>query len=85
MFSTNYSAMDDKLQTYFDSIITKCEVQCKWSCEGHYYMYKHMINNLIYMILTKVKCELCSWSDELVHADTMKATFGCSYVHIQIH
>jgi hypothetical protein len=36
MFWTSYSSMDEKLQTYFDSITTQCEVQCKWTYEGHY-------------------------------------------------
>ncbi len=33
----------------------------------------------------KVIFELCNWSGESIHANTMKATFGCNEVHIIIH
>jgi hypothetical protein len=33
----------------------------------------------------KAKFELCSWSGELIHANTTKATFGCSEAHIEVH
>ncbi len=29
--------------------------------------------------------ELCGWSDESIHANTTKATFGCSEAHIEVH
>jgi len=33
----------------------------------------------------KAKIEFCSWSGESIHANTTKATFGCSEVHIEVH
>jgi hypothetical protein len=33
----------------------------------------------------KAKFELCNWSGESNHANTTKATFGCSEVHIEVH
>ncbi len=29
--------------------------------------------------------ELCSWSGESIHANTTKATFGCSEAHTEVH
>ncbi len=33
----------------------------------------------------KARFELCSWSGESIHANTTKATFGCSEAHIEVH
>ncbi len=33
----------------------------------------------------KAKLELCSWNVESIHANTTKATFGCSEVHTEVH
>jgi hypothetical protein len=33
----------------------------------------------------KAKLELCSWSGESIHANTMKLTFGCSEAHTEVH
>jgi hypothetical protein len=33
----------------------------------------------------KAKFELCSWSGESIHANTTKATFGCSEAHTKVH
>ncbi len=33
----------------------------------------------------KARFELCSWIGESIHANTTKATFGCSEVHTEIH
>jgi hypothetical protein len=32
----------------------------------------------------KVRFELCSWSGELMHANTTKATFGCNETHTEV-
>jgi hypothetical protein len=33
----------------------------------------------------KARFELCSWSGESTHANTTKATFGCSEAHTNVH
>ncbi len=48
-------------------------------------MYKCIVGSLIYMTITKARFELCSWSGESIHANTTKATFGCSEMHIEVH
>ncbi len=44
-------------------------------------MYRHIVGSLIYM----TRFELCNWSGESIHANTMKATFGCSEAHTEVH
>ncbi len=33
----------------------------------------------------KARFELCNWSGGSIHANTTKATFGCSEVHTEVH
>ncbi len=33
----------------------------------------------------KARFELCGWNGESIHANTMKATFGCNEAHTEVH
>jgi hypothetical protein len=33
----------------------------------------------------KTRFELCSWNGESIHANTVKATFGCNEAHTEVH
>ncbi len=48
-------------------------------------MYRRIVGSLIYKTRHKAIFELCNWSGESIHANTMKATFGCSEVHTYIN
>jgi hypothetical protein len=48
-------------------------------------MYKRIVGNFDLHDHHKARFELCSWSGESIHANTMKATFGCSEAHIEVH
>jgi hypothetical protein len=48
-------------------------------------MYRRIVGSLIYMTITRPDFELCSWSGESIHANTTKATFGCSEAHTEVH
>ncbi len=77
---------DDKMQTHFNSIETKCEVKCKWRwpCGGYHYILTHG-GEFDLHDHHKVKFELCSWSAESIHANTTKATFGWSETQTKVH
>ncbi len=48
-------------------------------------MYRCIVGSLIYMTITKARFELCGWGGESIHANTTKATFGCSEAHTKVH
>ncbi len=77
---------DDGLQTHFNSIGEKCETKCKWRrpCGGYHYVHTHS-GEFDLHDHHKAKFELCNWSGESIHANTTKATFGCSEAHTEIH
>jgi hypothetical protein len=47
-------------------------------------MYRCIVGSLIHDH-HKASFELCSWSGESIHANTTKATFGCSEAHTEVH
>ncbi len=77
---------DDGVQTHFNSFGTKCEVKCRWKRPCARYHYVQMQSGEFDLHdHHKARFELCSWSGESIHANTTKATFGCSEAHIEIH
>jgi len=48
-------------------------------------MYIHIVGSFDLHDHHKVKFELCNWSGESIHANTMKTTFGCNETHIEVH
>ncbi len=77
---------DDGVQTHFNSIGAKCEVKCKRRkpCGGYHSVQTHS-GGFDLHDHHKAIFELCGWSDESIHANTTKATFGCSEAHIEVH
>jgi hypothetical protein len=47
-------------------------------------VYKRIVGNKLHDH-HKAKFELCNWTCESIHANTMKVTFGCSEAHTEAH
>jgi hypothetical protein len=77
---------DDMLQTHFNSIGTKCETKRRRRklCGGYHYVQTHSGEFYLHDH-HKAKFELCSWSGESIHVNTMKATFGCSEAYTKVY
>jgi hypothetical protein len=81
---SEYGMME--LQTQFNSIGAKCEVKCRWRRPYGRYHYVQMHNGEFDLHdHHKAIFELCNWNGKSIHANTTKATFGCSEPHTEVH